>query len=136
MGKFKKDALIKKFLPYAKKNAYVDFCPEQIVALKWLYAHKIVPNLEHSRGTSASLIKMWEKILCANFHIIDYQKCGINFGFTYQKEYNLFTAKEINALRKSIIDGQHTLFSDYKYLFSRIFLNNNGLRKIYQKLIL
>ena len=127
---------IKKILPYAKERAYVDFCPEQIIALKWLYTHKIVPNLEHSRATSKSLIKMWEKILVINFHIVDFEKSGINFGFTYHKEDNLFTAKEINELRKSFIDSKYIPSADQE-IFHQIMLKTNELKnKLNRKLIL
>ena len=98
-----RNELIRQFLPNADNKVLDGFVPEQIIALRWLKANQTEFNLKDERTVSISLIKIWEEILIVNFHIIDFEKSGINFEFKYKKDDSIYSAKEIRELRKRFI---------------------------------
>lgn len=95
--------------------------PEQTLTLSWLKKHGWDIKLPHISYTSYPLLKLWEELLTDHFHVLNWQRSGVEYPKRFH--YSFYT-KHANYTEDNLTDVRVNLKGKfYRLRYAQLLLN-------------
>jgi len=97
-----------KFRVFGYFAGYTSFSqvPEQTLTLCWLKKHGYEIQLPHACYTTYPLFKLWEQLLTDHFHVLNWQRSGVEyperFHYSFYTRHANYTEEDLDGVRSSL----------------------------------